>query len=233
MFIIEALKMVKSGEFVPAVLECHPVFTSESFLNARDKEKIKKNAVCTITDTFLDMKNINDIIYDRSIVLVAVKDIDPFNKDRRKIESYLIDKKDIADKDSLWTGDSCIRQFGYNFIDWRQALGYEICPMSMARLSMLEITCEIFCELTRFGFTEKRIKETGASISRDLGNIDISLEVNEARKKRCSDTWFSRLCDKIHLSNAPREMQLNGTQEKIITLNNEKIHMEYIRSIKS
>lgn len=234
MFVAEIFKITKPCSLVPLILKSHPVFISESYLKRENKEKIRKNAAKSITNTLLDIKSRKEIIYDNSVVMVVVKDMDPSDSTCLKTESFLIEKKDIINKDSLWTGENCIHRFGYNFIDWDQVLGYELCPMSLSELSVLELACEIFCELTRFGFTEKRIKRTGASISRNIGDMNIGFEINEARKKRYSETnpWFSKLCDKINLSKAPREMNLSGTQEKIIVLNNEKIHMKYIRSIK-
>ena len=210
----------------------HPIFLSDSFLenNEDDKSLILENAMYTIFDT-LQLINETSYILDDSIIMIVVKVND-------ELSSYLVEKDDVLNhKDNIiiWSIDEnsdCVKTFGYNFISWSEILGYELCPKS-EELDINEIAAEIFCEMTRFGFNEKDVQRTGEKISIDLAGLNMGEEINKARNKNQNyDKWFDKLCDKMHISRAPVEYYQYASEEKIIKKNSQKVHIEFLNTIK-
>ena len=236
MILIDLFNQIKFDDIWKYIANKHPVFLSSSFtvLEQKDKEIILKNSYLDIKNCFKKIQK-QKCFLDDNIFIVIVKEEDPDKKDCTRIASYLVEKIDVLEKKeniSIWgDSDNEVKRYGYNFISWEEILGYTICPESLNQLSAEEIVCEIFCEMTRFGFSEEKIRKIGNNISEELEGLKLQEELEKSRKKNQKDSWFDNFCDKIGISKRPKEYYGEASEKRIIVKKNHLIHIDYIKSI--
>ena len=236
MILVDLFNEINFDDIWDYIKTKHPIFLSDSFTELSENEKkiVYKNSYYTMKNTFVKIQNYKCFL-DDNIIMVVVEEKDPDILGNTRFVSYLVEKKDIVEKKhnlSIWdNNENRIKHYGYNFIPWEEILGYSLCPKSM-ELDYEKVVSEIFCEMTRFGFDEDRIKKMGKSISKELVGTDIQEEVENLRKKKVNyDNWFNCFCDKIGISKAPKELYFKASEAKIIMKKNHLIHIEYLKSI--
>lgn len=238
MFIIDLFNEIDFDDIWNKVKERHPILLSDSFttLSDYDKKIVLKNSYYTMKSAYIKMQSM-ECLLDKGIIMIVVQEIDTLNVNKRRFTSYIVEKEAILTKKksgdvTIWNDDNRVDYFGYNFLPWEEILGYSICELSL-ELEKIDLICEIFCEMTRFGFDEERISSLNKDLSRQLGDIKLSEEIDRARDKNIANlsTWFNNICDKIGISKAPKEFYGEVSQEKIIMKENHKIHMKYLNSI--
>lgn len=236
MILIDLFNKIKFNDIWNIIKTKHPLFLSDSFkeLDETEKNVVLSNAYNDIKKCFISMQK-KKCFLDDNIFIIVVAETDPDDMKKERIVSYLIERDDILAKKeniSIWNGDKeDVKRFGYNFILWEEILGYNVCPESLSRISYKEIIAEIFCEMTRFGFNEEKIKNMGNNISNELDGLVIQEELESSRRRNLKDTWFDNLCDKIGISKRPKEYYGEATEQRIIVKNNHLIHIEYLKSV--